>query len=320
MKQQNMRTVRSISRNRRTQRSNQRRHVKFWRWLYLPLGRWQEGLHYEKQRLQHGRWSPDLVVATDAHLCLWEYHVHDDRMLGQATLFMQEVAAEADRLGDVRCVAICQYAMGTIHLWQGETTRALVQLDASLALHDKVGSPAGMAYVLARRAVLHTLADAIDLGWQSVRKGIEQAHRASIRNHCLQRLYGVGIWNRLQAKDAEQVAELVSRSEALLAADGPCTACSLDLYPWLALYYLEQNAIDRATQCAERLEQLAAKTGNPVGEACAAIVRCGVERARGNAARFRDARQQAIDLMQGTVLRGSTSPLTYLFDRMAGTH
>ena len=285
---------------------------------YLPLGRWQEGLQYEKRRLQHGSWSPDLVVATDAHLCLWEYHVHDDRMLDQASSFMREVATEADRLGDLRCVAICQYALGTIHLWQGETSSALSQLDASLALHDKVGSPAGMAYALARRAVLYTMGNAIDLGWQSVKKGIEQAQHASIRDHCLQRLYGVGIWNRLQAQDTEQVSDLVARSEALLGANGPCPACSLDLYPWLALYYLEKDDIERVAQCAECLEQLAAKTGNPVGETFAAIVRCGAELARGNTARFQASRQQALDLMQNAVLRGSTSPMTYLFDRMAG--
>jgi hypothetical protein len=169
------------------------------------------------------------VVATDAHLCLWEYHVHDDQMLDQASTFMREVAVEADRLGDLRCVAICQYALGTIHLWQGDTATALKRLDESLALHDKVGSPAGMAYALARRAALHTLANALELGWQSVQKGIEHAQRASIRDHCLQRLYGVGIWNRLQARDTKQVVDLVAQSEALLEANGPCTACGLDL-------------------------------------------------------------------------------------------
>jgi len=286
---------------------------------YLPLGRWQEGLRYEKQRLQHGRWSPDLVVATDAHLCLWEYHVHEDRMMDQATTFMREVSAEADRLGDLRCVAICQYALGTIQLWRGDSANALARLDESLALHDKVGSPAGMAYTLARRAVLHTLANATDLGWLSVQRGIEQAERASIRNHCLQRLYGVGIWNRMQAKDTGQVSELVSRSEALLAAGGPCTACSLDLYPWLALYYFERGEADQVAHCAESLESLAAKTGNPVGEAFAAIVRCGAANARGNPEGLRDARCLATDLMHASVLKGSASPMTYLFDRMAGS-
>jgi hypothetical protein len=57
-----------------------------------------------------------------------------------------------------------------------------------------------------------------------------------------------------------------------------------------------------------------------VGEACAAIVRCGLERARGNTGGYGDARQQALDLMQGAALRNATSPMAYLFDRMAGTH
>jgi DNA-binding SARP family transcriptional activator len=283
---------------------------------YLPLGRWQEGLRYEKQRLRHGRWSPELVVATDAHLCLWEYHVRDDRMLDQATAFMREVAVEADRLGDKRCVAICQYALGTIHLWKGDSASALQELDESLALHERVGSAAGMAYTLARRAALHTLAGAIDLGWRSVQEGIEQAGRASIRDHCLQRLYGVGIWNRMQARDAARVAELVAKGEALLAA-GACPSCGVELYPWLALHYLEQGDAARAAQCAARLEGLAAKTGNPVGETIAAIVRCGAARAQGDAERQREARRQASELMQGAALAGSGSPMTYLFDRMA---
>lgn len=285
---------------------------------YLPLGRWEDGLRYETQRLRHGRWSPELVVATDAHLCLWEYHVHDDHMLERATAFMRDVASEASRLGDMRCVAICRYALGTIRLWQGDTASALADLDESLALHDKVGSPAGMAYALARRAVLHTTEGATDLGWRSVQSGIEHAERASIRDHCLQRLYGVGIWNRLQAGDAAQVADLVARSEALLATSGPCTACSLDLYPWLALHYLERNDAGRVARCADDLERLTARTGNPVGEAFAAIVRCGAERGGGDGARFDAARRRALDLMRGPLVRGSASPMTYLFDRMAG--
>ncbi len=287
---------------------------------YLPLGRWQDGLRYEKRRLRHGRWSPELVVATDAHLCLWEYHLHDDHLLNDAAVFMRQVSEEADRLGDMRCVAICQYALGTIHLWQGDTSAALAELDASLALHDKVGSPAGMAYALVRRAVLHTMQDAVDLGWRSVQRGIELAERASIRDHCLQRLFGVGIWNRLQANDGKEVDELVSRSESLLAANGACTACSLDLYPWLALYHLERGEVDRAVQCAECTERLVMKTGNPVGETVAAIVRSGAERARGDVTRFGDARRRAVEAMRGAALGGSGSPLTYLFDRMTGAH
>ena len=284
---------------------------------YLPLGRWKEGLMYERRRLRQGRWSPDIVVATDAHLCLWEYHVNDAHMLDRATAFMREVASEADRLGDVRCVAICQYALGTIRLWQGDTAPALEHLTDSLDLHHKVGSPAGMAYTLARRAVLHTLNGAIDLGWKAVQEGIEQAHQASIRDHCLQRLYGVGVWNRLEAQHQPQVAALVAQSEALLEAAGPCTACSLELYPWLAFYYLEHGNVDQASACAETLEHLSSKTGNPVGEAYARMVRSGVEAARGDSDDSDDLRTQALDLIQVILSKGSTSPIAHFFDRMA---
>lgn len=204
-------------------------------------------------------------------------------------------------------------------LWQGDTDTdtALDELDRSLSLHDQVGSPAGMAYSLSRRAVLYTLGNAIDLGWQSVQKGIEEAERASIRDHCLQRLYGTGIWNRLQAGDHARVTELVELSEALLEAEGPCTACSLDLYPWLALHYLDQGDVDRAAACADSLTRLAGKTGNPVGEAFAAIVSCGVAGARDDTQLYRKAREQAVTMMEKAASRGSGSPMTWLFDRLA---
>jgi hypothetical protein len=75
--------------------------------------------------------------------------------------------------------------------------------------------------------------------------------------------------------------------------------------------------VARAAHCAARLEDLAAKTGNPVGETVAAIERCGAARAQGDAGRQREARRQATELMQGAALAGSGSPMTYLFDRMA---
>jgi DNA-binding SARP family transcriptional activator len=122
----------------------------------LPLGRWEEGLEYEMERQFHG-WSPEIVVATDAHLCLWEYHVSGDQPLKQARSFMEQVAEQGSQVGDLRCVAVCHYALGTMHLWRGQRRRAVKELSSSLDLHERVGSPAGMAYSLARKSVLHTL-------------------------------------------------------------------------------------------------------------------------------------------------------------------
>jgi DNA-binding SARP family transcriptional activator/tetratricopeptide (TPR) repeat protein len=292
---------------------------------YLPMGRWEDGLVYEMRRLRQGRWSPDVVVATDAHLCLWEYHVRDEGMLDGATRFIRQVAREAGRLGDLRCEAVCHYAMGTIHLWQGDVTPAAERLADSLALHNRVGSPAGIAYTLARRGVLLTVGGAIDQAWEAVQEGIAAAGQASIREHCLQRLYGIGLWNRMEAGDTDQVERLVALSEALLEEYGPCTACSLDLYPWLAWHYLERGEPERASACGEALATLASRTGNPVGAAFAASVRAGVKHAAGGTAEsVAGCHEEAARLLRGIVEKGSASPVMRFFDlvvdRTAGPH
>ncbi len=123
--------------------------------------------------------------------------------------------------------------------------------------------------------------------------------------------------NAIDIRQGDTDTALGELSEALLDADGPCTACSLDLYPWQALHYLEQGDIDRAAASAESLTGLVAKTGNPVGEAFTAIVGCGVAGARGDTQLYRKAREQAIMLMEKAVSRGSGSPMTWLFDRLS---
>lgn len=282
----------------------------------LPLGRWEEGVAYEMRRQVYG-WSPEIVVATDAHLCLWEYHVAGDQPFQQAQSFMQRVAEQAAKLGDLRCVAVCHYALGTMHLWRGESREAVAELEASLRLHDRVGSPAGMAYALARKGVLHTMRGALELGWQAVRDGLAHAGQAAVRDHCLQRLYGVGIWNRLEAGDSDNAGRLVEESTLLLDASGACAACALELYPWLAYYYLRSGAIDRVRACGAAVSELAAQTGNPIGAAVAAMIEsslCAVEQ---DEERARQRRREAFDLARSTITEAMHAPVVHYLDRMA---
>ena len=281
----------------------------------LPLGRWEEGLEYEMQRQVHG-WSPEVVVATDAHLCLWEYHVAGDQPFQQARSFLQRVAEQASHLGDLRCVAVCHYALGTMHLWRGDRQQAVEELDASLELHDRVGSPAGMAYVLARKGVLHTMQGATALGWQAVQEGIANAGQAAVRDHCLQRLYGVGIWNRLEAGDFAEARKLVDKSVKLLEETGACAACALELYPWLAYFYLRSGEIAPARECGRAVSQLAAKTGNPIGEAVAAMIESTLLAIDEETSRARRRRGEAFRLVQNTVSEAMHSPVVHFLDRM----
>ncbi len=283
---------------------------------YLPLGRWEEGLKYEMQRQVYG-WSPEIVVATDAHLCLWEYHVGGDQPFQQARSFVRSVARQASQLGDLRCVAVCHYALGTMHLWRGEAQEADEELDASLRLHENVGSPAGMAYALARKGVLHTMRGTTDLGWQAVQDGIVHAAHAAVRDHCLQRLYGVGIWNRLEAGDLPEARRLVEKSTELLDEAGACGACALELYPWLAYFYLHSGEIERARECGTAVAKLAAKTGNPIGQAVAAMIESSLFVAEHDEMGARRRRRKAFELAEDAVTEATHSPVVHYLDRMA---
>lgn len=281
----------------------------------LPLGRWEEGVEYERQRQIPG-WSPEIVVATDAHLCLWEYHMTGDQPFQKARSFVQSVAEQATEIGDLRCLAICHYALGTMHLWRGEHEEAVHELEESLELHERIGSPAGKAYVLARQGVLHTMQGAMDIGWQAVQDGIRHAERAAVRDHCLQRLYGVGIWNRLEASDLQGARDLVEKSRELLEDMGACAACALDLYPWLAYFYLDAGDISEARACRDAVSTLAEQTGNPIGEAAGAMIESNLLVAEEKEDQANQRRREAFDLVTEAIREATQSPVAHYLDRM----
>lgn len=282
----------------------------------LPLGRWEEGLKYEMERQYHG-WSPEIVVATDAHLCLWEYHVSGDQPLQRARSFMEKIAEQASEMGDLRCVAVCHYALGTMHLWRGQRRRAVEELASSLELHEQVGSPAGMAYSLARKSVLHTLMGAGELGWQAIQDGLAYARQAAVRDHCLQRLYGVGIWNRIEAGDIEQAGEMVKKSEDLLDEKGACGACALELYPWMAYYYLHLGQIDQARKCGEAITGLSEKTDNPIGKAIAAMIESSLCITEAKQDRAEECVQEAYQILEEAVPETAHSPVAHYLKCMS---
>ncbi len=281
----------------------------------LPLGRWEEGLKYEMDRHYHG-WSPEVVVATDAHLCLWEYHVSGDQPLKRARSFMEQIAEQASEMGDLRCVAVCHYALGTMHLWRGHRHRAVEELAESLELHEQVGSPAGMAYSLARKSVLHTLMGAGELGWQAIRDGLAYARQAAVRDHCLQRLYGVGIWNRIESGDVEQAREMVKKSEELLDEKGACAACALELYPWMAYYYLHIGEIGNARKCGEAVSGLAEKTDNPIGKAIATMIESSLCITEDQQNRAEECIRKSYQILEEAVPETAHSPVAHYLDRM----
>jgi tetratricopeptide (TPR) repeat protein len=259
---------------------------------YLPLGEWEKGLEYELRRQVTG-WSPEVAVATDGHMCLWEYHLGGEEPYRQAQEFMDAVVKQATALGDLRCVAVCHYALGSMAFLRGRLEEAADQLARALALHERIGSPAGSAYTLARQATLLTAHGDGRAGWSLIQRGLEAAEQAAVRDHCLQRLYGAGIWNRLDAGDLANAGDLVRAAQEREAESATCTVCSVQLYPAVASFYLASGDFEKAGAYTEKARRLAVAGHNQGGEAEALRVEGQIHAARGEIVQAEECLQQA---------------------------
>ncbi|MFM9419142.1 ATP-binding protein [Thermus scotoductus] len=249
---------------------------------YLPLGRWEEGLHYELKRGLAG-WSPEVALATDAHLCLWEYHVYGEDPYRQAQTFVHQVQEHAQAMGNLRCVAVCHYALGSMELLRANFHQAAHHLGRALELHQRIGSPAGEAYTRAREALLHTARGELEAGWQAVQQGLEAAQEAAVRDHCLARLYAAGLWNRLAAGDPGALHTLAEKSRSLEVSGAHCPVCSVQLFPALAAYHLCSGELETALNYARKATELAAAFQNQSGYAQARWMEGQVLAAQGRA-------------------------------------
>ncbi len=264
---------------------------------YLPLGQWDEGMRYELSRGSAG-WSPDVVVATDGHLCLWEYHVHGDAPYRQAEEFIETVAEHAAALGDTRCVAVCHYALGSMAFLRGYLAPAADNLARAMVLHQRIGSPAGEAFTLARQANVLTTKGDLQAGWDVVQQGLEAAGKAAVRDHCLTRLYGAGIWNRLAAGDLAGASEMAQAAHDLEASRRLCGTCSLQLYPPLAALYLAAGDVELAAEAIDSVQRLAETSHSLPGQGMALRLRGQLHAARGELAAAEACLAQAAGLFR----------------------
>ena len=245
---------------------------------HLPMGNWEEGLRYELRR--EADWSPDLVLATDAHMCLWEYRIRGEDPYRRAKGFIDGVTEQAASMGNLRCLAVCHYALGSIGLARGDFQVSREHLERSLGLHEALGSPAGIAFTAAR--LLGLEADVGGGGGADLfERALEAASEAAVRDHALMMVYGAGIRSRLSVGDLEGATGLLTTAERLEADGRPCPICSLELLPVMAAVYLEMGNVDAASRCAERGAELSAAGHNAVGAARSAAARGRVHLARG---------------------------------------
>jgi tetratricopeptide (TPR) repeat protein len=166
-------------------------------------------------------------------------------------------------------------------LLRGHPEQAEQNLEEALELNHRIGSPAGVAYTLARQASLCTARGDAEAGWTLVQEGLEIARHAAVWDHCLQRLCGTGIWNRLEADDLAGARELVRTARKLEEERRMCTVCSLQMYPALAAYHLAAGDLDTAGAYVENAQQIVEMSQNLAGQAQVLQVRGEIHAARG---------------------------------------
>jgi tetratricopeptide (TPR) repeat protein len=250
---------------------------------HLPLGHWEEGLRAALQWHTAG-WSLDNMVAADAHLCLYLHVFHGEESLQQTRRFIETLAQQSATAGNQHCLAICYFALGNLALRQGLPDEAAESLVRALELHERIGSPTGVAYTLAQQVELLTAAGVHAPAPRLAERGIEAAHRAAMRDHCLRQLYAAGIRNRIGAGDAVGALALVEAIRAHTATSPPCAVCQVELCEALATFHLKSGEPEKALPHVEQARQLTGYAQSRPGRARLARAHGQIHAARGEPA------------------------------------
>lgn len=208
---------------------------------YMPLGNWKESLHYELRR-RSADWSPEIVVAVDAHLCLYQYKLHNEESLAEIRSFIDAVAEQASNVGNLRCLAVCHFMLAYLALLQGQPDIAASSALEAIDLHERIGSPAGVAYSIVQQAELLIAAGVHGPVTDLIERGMASAERSAIRDHCLTQMHTVGVRSLIAAGNVAGAGKLVGAALDHNDACRPCAVCQVDLYTTLGEYHVANGA------------------------------------------------------------------------------
>jgi tetratricopeptide (TPR) repeat protein len=188
---------------------------------------------------------------------------------------------QASRMGTPRAIALCRSFGGFLHFQRGEWARAENELREAIDLYRKTGSASGEALSLQRLGVLLTARGAVEEGVSALEEGISVAERATMRSHCLTRLYASMARNRLAAGEPEAADEFIVSGEETARRHGHCLTCNTLLLPEAVRARISVGRIELAEREAAELEEIARRFGSSAWNAMALQARARVLAARG---------------------------------------
>jgi len=165
-------------------------------------------------------------------------------------------------MGAPRAIALCQCFNGALEFQAGHWLEAESVLRESVKLYREIGTASGEALALQRLGALLTARDRLDEAMTIFEEGIMAAERASLRAHCLTRLYASMTHNRLSAGNIDAANHYLELGLAMSERHGHCATCHALLYPAAVGLHIARGALSSAEEFCRQLEEAAQKYGS----------------------------------------------------------
>ncbi len=149
-------------------------------------------------------------------------------------------------------------------------------------LYRELGAASGEALAWQRLGVLQTAQGRLDEAIASFQEGIIAAERATMRAHCLARLYAAMTRNRLLAGDIEAADRALALGMAMGKRHGNCSTCHALLLPAAVSACVAHRDLDAAEAFCRQLDTAAERYGSRTWVAMARQARGELAAARGD--------------------------------------
>ena len=241
------------------------------------LGDWRRGMDYELQRHQLAVEDGfDVDEALESHLCLWEYYLYGDHPYASVEAAAQTTLERAESRGNVRAMAVCQHALGSVHYLLGRWTESRNELERSVRLARSVGAAQGEVIGSQRLGLVETGMGHLDEAHRRLQATVATAQASTsfqVRQHSFTRTYATLAQNRLLAGELDAAVRYVEQGLHVCRETGECVTCDGLIHPVAVPIFLAAGQIERAEAACDRTEHLALNFGSRARTAGARHVR-----------------------------------------------
>jgi DNA-binding SARP family transcriptional activator len=248
------------------------------------LGDWRRGIEAEVRRQELAVDDGfDAELSLEGHLCLWEYHLYGDRPYARVETSVRGALAQAEAVGNVQAMGVCEHALGALHFVTGRWRESDEELSRSIRLANSVG--AELASIVGRQRLgrLKTARGKLDEGLRDLElamRGANEAKHPPTPRHSRTRILASLAQNRLQAGEVDAARGHVEAAIAAQTEFGRCVTCDSLLNPVAVEVYLAAGDLDRAQAAADEADLTAAAFGSRSWLATADLARAMVLAAR----------------------------------------